>query len=78
GVRGAGLLLGIGLTAPKAADLATAARVAGFLVNPVQPDTVRLAPPLVLTDAQAQEFLTALPGLLDQVQPGEVLLDEVP
>ena len=41
-------------------------------VNPVQPDTIRLAPPLVLTDAQAQEFLTVLPGLLDQA-----LLDEV-
>jgi acetylornithine aminotransferase len=68
GVRGAGLLLGIALTAPMAADLATAARNAGFLVNPVQPDTIRLTPPLVLTDAQAQEFLTVLPGLLDEVQ----------
>jgi len=72
GVRGVGLLLGIARTGPKAADLATAARTAGFLVNPVQPDTIRLAPPLVLTDAQAQEFLTVLPGLLDQA-----LLDEV-
>ena len=68
GVRGAGLLLGIALTGPKAADLATAARTAGFLVNPVQPDTIRLAPPLVLTDAQAQEFLAVLPDLLDEVQ----------
>ncbi|MDQ3601648.1 MAG: aminotransferase class III-fold pyridoxal phosphate-dependent enzyme, partial [Actinomycetota bacterium] len=68
GVRGAGLLLGIALTVPKAADLATAARIAGFLVNPVQPDTIRLAPPLVLTDAQAQEFLAVLPDLLDEVQ----------
>ena len=35
---------------------------AGFLVNAVAPDVVRLAPPLVLTDAQADSFLSALPG----------------
>ncbi|MGH4017851.1 MAG: acetylornithine transaminase [Pseudonocardiaceae bacterium] len=67
-VRGAGLLLGIALRRPAAVELSTAARGAGFLVNPVQPDTVRLAPPLVLTESQAQEFLTALPALLDEVQ----------
>jgi len=69
-VRGAGLLIGIALAAPRAAEFTTAARNAGFLVNPVQPDIVRLAPPLVLTDAQAREFHTALPGLLDGVHGG--------
>ena len=49
-VRGAGLLLGIVLTAPVAAEVEPAARDAGFLVNAVAPDVVRLAPPLVLTD----------------------------
>jgi acetylornithine/N-succinyldiaminopimelate aminotransferase len=29
------------------------------------PDRVRLAPPLVLTEEQAEEFLIALPGILD-------------
>ena len=33
------------------------ARAAGFLVNNAVPDRVRLAPPLVLTEAQAEEFL---------------------
>ncbi|MFB9236639.1 acetylornithine transaminase, partial [Plantactinospora siamensis] len=47
-VRGAGLLLGIVLTAPAAAAVAGALREAGFLVNPVQPDVLRLAPPLIL------------------------------
>jgi acetylornithine aminotransferase len=65
-VRGAGLLLGIGLTADRAPQVTTAAMRAGFLVNPVRPDTVRLAPPLVLTAAQAQEFHAALPAILTQ------------
>lgn len=67
-VSGAGLLIGIGLTAPVAAEIATAAREAGFLVNAAVPDRVRLAPPLVLTEAQAEEFLTALPAVLDRVR----------
>ncbi|GEL25640.1 acetylornithine aminotransferase [Pseudonocardia sulfidoxydans NBRC 16205] len=64
-VDAAGLLVGIALTQPVSADVANAARDAGFLVNNAVPDRVRLAPPLVLTEAQAGEFLAALPGLLD-------------
>ncbi len=64
----AGLLIGIGLTSPVSVAVATAAREAGFLVNPAVPDRIRLAPPLVLTDAQAREFLSALPAILDRVQ----------
>jgi len=65
GVRGAGLLLGIVLTAPASASLASALRDAGFLVNAVQPDVIRLAPPLILTAEQADAFLAALPAALD-------------
>jgi acetylornithine/N-succinyldiaminopimelate aminotransferase len=64
-VRGAGLLLGVGLTAPVSARVVDAARSAGFLVNAVQPDALRLAPPLVLTTEQAGEFVAALPSILD-------------
>jgi len=60
GVRGAGLLLGIELTSPGSAAVAGSLRDAGFLVNPVQPDVIRLAPPLILTTAQAEAFVTAL------------------
>jgi acetylornithine aminotransferase len=63
-VRGAGLLLGIVLTAPASGAVAAAARDAGFLVNPIQPDVVRLAPPLILTVEQADAFLAALPSML--------------
>jgi acetylornithine/N-succinyldiaminopimelate aminotransferase len=69
GVRGRGLWLAIALTAARAADLEAAARRAGFLVNAVQPDAIRLAPPLILTPAEADDFLAAWPailGLLEQ------------
>jgi acetylornithine/N-succinyldiaminopimelate aminotransferase len=67
-ISAAGLLIGIGLTSPVAAGVVTAAREAGFLVNAAVPDRVRLAPPLVLTEAQAREFLSVLPAILDGVQ----------
>jgi acetylornithine/N-succinyldiaminopimelate aminotransferase len=64
GVRGTGLWRAIELTAPAAAAVEAAARRAGFLVNAVQPDAIRLAPPLVLTEAQADSFTEALPEIL--------------
>ena len=66
-VRGAGLMLGVVLTAPVAADVEAAARAHGFLVNAIAPDVLRLVPPLVLTDTQADSFLAALPQVLDAV-----------
>ncbi|MFC3501954.1 acetylornithine transaminase [Micromonospora krabiensis] len=69
GVRGAGLLLGVMLTAPVAPVLGEALREAGFLTNPVQPGVVRLAPPLILTTAQVDAFLAALPAALDATAP---------
>ena len=64
-VRGSGLLLGVVLAAPKAPAVETAARDAGFLVNAAAPDVIRLAPPLILTEEQAENFVTALPAILD-------------
>jgi acetylornithine aminotransferase len=66
-VSQAGLMVGIGLTAPAAAAIATAARDAGYLVNNAVPDRVRLVPPLVFSSEQAGEFLTQLPSILDSV-----------
>lgn len=69
-VRGAGLLLAIGLAETSAASTVSAAELAktamgrGFLVNPVRPDTIRLAPPLILSTSQARDFLDALPRIL--------------
>ncbi|MFI7599792.1 acetylornithine transaminase [Actinoplanes sp. NPDC049681] len=64
GVRGAGLLLGIVLTEQVSAELAGRLRDKGFLVNAVQPDAIRLAPPLVLTTEQAEAFVAAFREVL--------------
>ena len=63
-VRGRGLLRGVVLTAPHAKAIEVAARDAGFLVNAAAPDVVRLAPPLIITEAQIDSFVAALPGIL--------------
>ncbi|MFE2052915.1 acetylornithine transaminase [Streptomyces sp. NPDC059459] len=65
-VRGAGLLLGIVLTEPLAAQVQQAAQDAGILVNAPAPDVVRLMPPLNVGDDVVDAFLGALPGILDQ------------
>ena len=63
-VRGEGLLLGIELRDPIAPQVANAAAARGFIVNPVATDTLRLAPPLILTKEQAATFTAALPEIL--------------
>lgn len=65
GVRGAGLLLGIELTQPVAGAVAATAQHAGYLINAVRPDTIRLAPSLIIGYDQAREFLADLPAVLD-------------
>jgi len=65
GVRGVGLLLGIVLCQDRAPAVEEQLRLAGFLVNAVTPRVLRLAPPLVLTDVQADAFVAALPAALD-------------
>ncbi|BEK87308.1 acetylornithine transaminase [Nocardia seriolae] len=70
-VRGAGLLLGIQLTADVSGQVETAAREAGYLLNAPKPNVLRLAPPLVLTETQAENFLSDLPGILDAAQAPE-------
>ncbi|HVV31499.1 MAG TPA: acetylornithine transaminase [Mycobacteriales bacterium] len=64
-VVGRGLWLGMVLTAPVAAQVEAAARAAGFLVNGAASGRVRLAPPLVFSESQADEFLAAAPAILD-------------
>jgi acetylornithine/N-succinyldiaminopimelate aminotransferase len=64
-VRGRGLLRGIVLSAEAAKPVEAAARDAGFLINAAAPDVIRLAPPLVITEGQIDDFLAALPNVLD-------------
>jgi acetylornithine aminotransferase len=57
-VRGAGLLIGIELERLKASEIATAMRDAGVLVNAANPTTIRIAPALIVTDAQINKFIS--------------------
>jgi acetylornithine aminotransferase len=57
-VRGAGLLLGIELESLKASDVSDAMRDAGILVNAANITTIRIAPALIVTDAQINRFIS--------------------
>ena len=62
-VRGKGLLLGVRLHQPNAAELQKNLLAAGFLTNAAQPDVLRLAPPLVVSSEQVCEFITGFGGV---------------
>jgi acetylornithine aminotransferase len=66
-VTGAGLLIGIVLHDREATRVAEAALSDGFIVNPATVERIRLAPPLVLTDVDADAFAKAFPTWLDEV-----------
>ena len=70
-VRGAGLLIGLDLSEPKAGDVVLAAQDAGYIINAPTRDRIRLAPPLVLTDPDADGFLAAWPAILDAAGVGK-------
>ncbi|XRQ15864.1 acetylornithine transaminase [Actinomadura welshii] len=71
GVRGRGLWRAAVLTGPHAPAVEAAARDAGFLINALQPDALRMAPPLTLTAEQARSFTAAFPAILDAATPGK-------
>src|SRR5215831_5332995 len=68
GVRGSGLWLAAVLTAEAAPAVNAVAQSRGFLVNAVQPNAVRLAPPLILSQTEAEEFVAALPAILTEAE----------
>jgi acetylornithine/N-succinyldiaminopimelate aminotransferase len=63
-VRGRGLLLGAALPSEAATAVATAALETGFIVNDVAPDTIRLAPPLIVSEDECQALLLAWPNIV--------------
>ncbi len=67
-VRGAGLLIGIELESLKAADIATAMREAGVLVNAANETTIRIAPALVVSDAQINKFISIFKKVMNDVK----------
>ena len=73
-VRGRGLLIGVGLAEglPPAGEIAAALAERGFIVNAPRPDTIRLAPPFILSDDDAGAFTTALSEVLSRALSEEV------
>lgn len=67
-VRGAGLLIGIELESLKAADIATAMREAGVLVNAANEKTIRIAPALVVSDAQINKFISIFKKVMNHAK----------
>jgi acetylornithine/N-succinyldiaminopimelate aminotransferase len=71
-VRGDGLLLAADLTADRAPDVSRLGLEEGILLNATGPNTIRLAPPLIITEAEAEEALTKLARCLSRLDAPEV------
>ena len=55
-VRGRGLLIGVGLSEAAAQRVASEAMGIGLIVNAANDSSIRLAPPLIIGDAEVAEF----------------------
>lgn len=66
--RGAGLLIGVGLTKPIAHEIVAAAFGLGLIVNAASDTSIRIAPPLIVTDAQIDEFIEKFTMALEAQQ----------
>ena len=65
GVRGKGLLIGVGLSEPVAGRVVAEAMRGGLIVNAANDSTIRLAPPLIIGDGEVDEFTIRFAGALD-------------
>ena len=63
--RGAGLLIGIVLSKPAASEVAATALQLGLIVNAANDSTLRIAPPLIIGDAEITEFVSLLTQALE-------------
>ncbi len=73
GVRGRGLLLGIGLTSPVAKAVVAAAQQHGLVVNAANDNSIRIAPPLTIQDAEVSAFLDLFGAALATVSDALIL-----
>ena len=65
-IRGLGLLIAIELAGDWAAEIVGKALAKGLVVNNVAPNAVRLAPPLIVTDAQIDQAVEILAGIFNE------------
>lgn len=66
-VRGAGLMVGVTLTEPDAAQIATSALARGIVLNNIGANILRFLPPLVCGKAEIDTLLSVLSDILDEV-----------
>ncbi len=66
-VRGEGLLLAVDLTAERSADVVRLGIEEGVLLNATGPATIRFAPALTLTEAEANEALDKFTRALNRL-----------
>lgn len=66
-IRGQGALVGLGLSRPAAAELSAAAFSAGLIINAPNESSIRLAPPLIVGDAELEEFRELFAKALEAV-----------
>ena len=67
GTRGAGLLIGITLSAPVATAVRDAAQRRGLIVNAPTSEVIRIAPAYTIGDAEIDEFTTLFSAALAEV-----------
>jgi acetylornithine aminotransferase len=66
-IRGAGLLIGVDLGRPLANDYCTAALARGLILNDPTPSVIRLAPPLVIDEADVDHALEVMQEVWDEI-----------
>jgi acetylornithine/N-succinyldiaminopimelate aminotransferase len=66
-IRGQGALVGIGLTRPVAAEIAAKAMELGLIINATNDSSIRIAPPLIIGDAELEEFRQLFTKALEAV-----------
>lgn len=64
-LRGSGLLIGVGLTAPVAQQVATRALELGLIINAANDESIRLAPPLIIGDDEIATFISLFTNALE-------------
>jgi acetylornithine aminotransferase len=69
-VRGRGLLLGIELRTPIAKWVAAAMLEAGVIVNAANDQTIRIAPPLIVTAPQIEKFIAVFKKVMKESNHG--------
>ncbi|HJP50058.1 MAG TPA: aminotransferase class III-fold pyridoxal phosphate-dependent enzyme, partial [Pseudomonadales bacterium] len=65
-IRGKGLMIGVQLDSP-CTDLVAKAMDKGLLINVATDNTIRLLPPLIISDEEADQIVGIISGLVEEI-----------